>query len=74
MHFDKTFAEGFIERAKCYQIVGKQNQAFADLKRYIQLRQDDLVVHYWAASLLFHNNAYDEALKAYLECQQTREV
>lgn len=55
-------------------IINRQNQAFADLKRYIQLKQDDLIVHFWAASLLFHNNAYDEALKAYLECSQTKEV
>lgn len=43
-------------------------QAFIDLKRYIQLNNKDAKVHYWAGSLLFHNNAYDEALRAYSEC------
>jgi hypothetical protein len=41
--------------------------AFSDLKKYLQKKQDEASSHYWAGSLLFHNNAYEEALRAYAE-------
>lgn len=39
-------------------------QSFCDMNKYVKFNNSD-DIHYWSGNLLFHNNAYEEALKAF---------
>lgn len=49
-------------------------QAFVDLKKYIQASGHGQVEKYWSGNLLFHNNAFEEALKAYKESAPSKDT
>lgn len=39
------------------------------MNKYVKFCNNTDDIHYWSGSLLFHNNAYDEALKAFCEAK-----
>lgn len=45
-------------------IIFSTAQSFGDMNKYVKYNNSD-EIHYWSGSLLFHNNAYEEALKAF---------
>ncbi|CAD8191590.1 unnamed protein product [Paramecium pentaurelia] len=73
IHFNKEHSESYLERAKCYQIKGDTAQSFGDMNKYVKYNNSD-EIHYWSGSLLFHNNAYEEALKAFNDAKQTNQI
>ncbi|CAK84146.1 unnamed protein product (macronuclear) [Paramecium tetraurelia] len=73
IHFNKEHSESYLERAKCYQIKGNTAQSFGDMNKYIKYNNSE-EIHYWSGSLLFHNNAYEEALKAFNDAKQTNQI
>lgn len=62
---DDNYADGYLERAKCYHFLNESNNAFADLQKYISLKPHDLHIHKWAGNLLFNSGAYEDAIRAY---------
>lgn len=43
------------------------------MNKYVKYNNTD-DIHYWSGSLLFHNNAYEEALKAFNDAKQTNTI
>ncbi|CAD8059821.1 unnamed protein product [Paramecium sonneborni] len=62
---DETFADAFLNRAKCHFLSGDSNSAFQDLQQCIHILQDDPRMHVWAGNFLFANAAIEDAIKAY---------
>ncbi|CAD8053664.1 unnamed protein product [Paramecium sonneborni] len=62
---DETFADAYLNRAKCHFLSGDSNSAFQDLQQCIQILQDDPRMHVWAGNFLFANAAIEDAIKAY---------
>ncbi|CAD8102599.1 unnamed protein product [Paramecium sonneborni] len=73
IHFNQEHSESYLERAKCYQIKGDTVQSFCDMNKYVKYNNSG-EIHYWSGSLLFHNNAYEEALKAFNDAKQTNQI
>ena len=65
LNLDKNFQSSYLERAKCYYIIGDLKQAFMDIQDYITVKSDDSNIHLWAGNLLFCTGAYEDAVKAY---------
>ncbi|CAD8142066.1 unnamed protein product [Paramecium pentaurelia] len=62
---DETFADAYLNRAKCHFLSGDSNSAFQDLQQCIHILQDDPRMHVWAGNFLFANSAIEDAIKAY---------
>lgn len=65
INLDEKFSAAYLNRAKCFHLVGDRNAAFIDLQKYIQIKPNDTDIHLWAGNLLFNIGAYEDAVKAY---------
>ena len=62
---DENYSKAYLNRAKCFHLVGDKNSAFVDLQKYINIKPCDSDIHLWSGNLLFNIGAYDDAVKAY---------
>ncbi|CAK74957.1 unnamed protein product (macronuclear) [Paramecium tetraurelia] len=56
---DETFADAYLNRAKCHFLNGDSNSAFQDLQSCIQILQDDPRMHIWADAIKAYSNNKD---------------
>jgi tetratricopeptide (TPR) repeat protein len=67
LSLDPAFADAYLEKAKCYFLLGNTEKGFGSLKQFMELSPDDLSIYKWIGDLLYEGMSYGDALKAYGE-------
>ncbi|EGR34644.1 hypothetical protein IMG5_005100 [Ichthyophthirius multifiliis] len=65
INLDQNYSNAYLNRAKCFHLIGDRNSAFVDLQKFVNIKPQDPDIHLWAGNLLFNIGAYEDAIKAY---------
>jgi len=65
MRQQPNLANAYLNRAKCFHLVGEKSSAFLDLQKYSSMKQNDPKIHLWVGNLLFNIGEYPDAIKTY---------
>lgn len=65
VQLDSRNSRAFLNRAKCYFLLGIKEKAFSDLKRFSEIRMKSSELHLWAGNFFMNDGAYALAAQAY---------
>lgn len=65
VQLDSKHSKAFLNRAKCYFLLGIKDKAFSDLKKFSEIRLNSSDLHLWAGHFLINDGAYSLATQAY---------
>ena len=65
VQLDPKNPKAFLNRAKCFFLLGIKDKAFYDLKKFSEIRMKSSDLHLWAGHFLINDGAYALATKAY---------
>ena len=65
VQLDSKYFKAFLNRAKCYFLLGFKDKAFYDLKKFSEIRMKSSELHLWAGHFLINDGAYALATQAY---------
>jgi tetratricopeptide (TPR) repeat protein len=67
LSLDAAYADAYLEKAKCYFLLGSTEKGFSSLKIFMEMNPDDVSIYKWIGDLLYEGMSYKDALKAYNE-------
>lgn len=65
IQLDQKNRKAYLNRAKCYFLLGIKDKAFFDLKKFSELKMNRSELHLWAGHFLINDGAYALATQAY---------
>ena len=65
VQLDPKHSKAYLNRAKCYFLLGVKDKAFFDLKKFSELKMSSSELHIWVGHFLINDGSYALATQAY---------